>query len=133
GEVLLWSALGKDNAFFAVSLPTLNPAEQTQYRKWKQMASDLQLPFIFELGAQGGLEFRESLGAADRILTTSLAEGFGMVFLEAWLAGRPLVGRDLPEITGDFKEAGLDLQALHPVLQVPAELVDRRHLLDQLS
>ena len=37
---------------------------------------------------------------------TSLAEGFGMVFLESWLAECPLLGRDLPEITRDFVEAG---------------------------
>ena len=48
------------------------------------------------MGAPGGLEFFENLAAADAVATTSLAEGFGMVFLEAWLAGRPLVGRDLP-------------------------------------
>ncbi len=47
-----------------------------------------------------------------------------MVFLEAWLAGRPLVGRDLPEVTTDFVKAGLRLNRLSPRLVVPAEWID---------
>jgi hypothetical protein len=68
------------------------------------------------------------------ILTTSLAEGFGMVFLESWLAGRPLAGRDLPEVTRDFTEVGVRFNWLRPRLSVPVEWVGidvfRRTILD---
>ena len=97
-------------------------------RAWKDLAAELQLPCRFEVGEPERLSFAENLAAADAILTTSLAEGFGMVFLEAWLTGRSLQGRDLPEITADFTSAGLDLSALHPTLDVPADWIDRNRL-----
>jgi len=68
--------------------------------------------------------FADNLAAADAILSTSVAEGFGMVFLESWLAERPLVGRDLPEITRDFVQAGVDLSSLAASVQIPADWVD---------
>jgi hypothetical protein len=65
----------------------------------------------------------QNLAASDLILTTSVAEGFGMVFLESWLAGRALVGRDLPEITSDFTGVGLRFDRLRPHLWVPLDWV----------
>ena len=85
----------------------------------------MRLPCRFEVGAPGALTFMENLAAADAILTTSLAEGFGMVMLESWLAGRPLLGRDLPEITPDFVRRGLRLDWLRPRLLVPMEWIGR--------
>ena len=70
--------------------------------------------------------------AADLLLTTCVAEGFGMVFLEAWLAGRNLVGRDLPEITADFVEAGIQLDSLFARLPVPIDWVGKDNLLESL-
>ncbi len=124
GEALFWSQLaasigGRRNAWFGFTLPPLNPLEQPAYRFWKEAASDLRLPCVFEIGATDGLLFAEVLAAADKLLTTSVAEGFGMVFLESWLAGRPLVGRDLPEITADFRRQGLRLEHLGRSLCVP--------------
>ncbi len=59
------------------------------------------------------------IAKADALITTSVAEGFGLAFLEPWLASKPLVGRNLPEITADFAEHGLDLSALYNCLPVP--------------
>ena len=47
-----------------------------------------------------------------------------MVFLEAWLAGCPLVGRNLPEISADFVDAGMQYDGMYEELRVPLELVD---------
>ncbi|QDU64686.1 hypothetical protein Pan216_55770 [Planctomycetes bacterium Pan216] len=123
GEAILWSALLAGRATVGVSLPTLNPAEVESYRHWRQLVDVLALPFVFETGARSSLRYTDCLAASDAILTTSLAEGFGMVFLESWLAGRRLLGRDLPEITGDFVNAGVDLAALQPSLKIPVSLV----------
>lgn len=125
GEMLLWSAATERRAWFALTLPPLNPVEKPLYEHWKRLAAELQLACAFEIGAADGLEFAESLAAADRFLTTSLAEGFGMAFLETWLAGRPLVGRDLPKITADFARAGLRFPGLVPALYVPIDWVGR--------
>jgi len=125
GELLLWSALSRGAAWMATTLAPLNPAEQPRYQAWKRLARRLDLPCTFEVGRPGGLSFPENLAAADRIITTSLVEGFGMVFLESWLTGRPLVGRDLPEITSDFKDAGIAFPRLRPFLVIPVDWIGR--------
>jgi len=123
GEALLYGKLAPTAAVIGLTLPPLNPAEQAVYATWTELAAELELPIRFELGSPGGLGLAENLAAADLVLTTSVAEGFGMVFLESWLAGRPLTGRDLPEITADFTRAGVRLHGLEPRLNIPLEWV----------
>jgi hypothetical protein len=124
GEALLYGKLAPPGTVVGLTLPPLNPAAIPVYTRWRQLAAEWELPCRFDVGVAGKLSFAESLAAADLILTTSVAEGFGMVFLESWLASRALVGRDLPEITADFKKAGVRLDRLQPQLQVPLEWVD---------
>jgi len=122
GEALLYAAMAPADTFVGLTLAPMNPVERRYYNRWKELAAELNPPVRFELGASsGGLRFTESLAASDLILSTSVAEGFGMVFLESWLAGRPLLGRDLPEITSDFREAGLRFDHLRPRLDVPLD------------
>ncbi|MDH3717626.1 MAG: hypothetical protein OES79_05835 [Planctomycetota bacterium] len=119
GELLLWSALADRQTSFALTLAPLNPVEQPSYGRWKKFAAAHDLPCVFEVGGPAGLAYTENLAAADVIVTTSVAEGFGLVFLESWLAGRPLVGRDLPAITADFVRAGIHFAGLQPQLWIP--------------
>ena len=123
GEALLLSALAPPDTVIGLALAPLNAAALPFYEEWKKLAKELRLPFLFEVGDSGGLGFTENLAAADAIVTTSLAEGFGMAFLESWLAGRPLLGRDLPEITADFAEAGVSFDWLYNRLDVPIDWV----------
>jgi glycosyltransferase involved in cell wall biosynthesis len=119
GETVLWSALADADTHVGVTLAPLNPVEQRSYEMWKGLAGQLKLRCHFEVGTLDGVGFYDNLAAANAILTTSVAEGFGMVFLESWTAGRALVGRDLPEITADFVQAGVDLGLLYSALRVP--------------
>ncbi|MEA1950085.1 MAG: hypothetical protein U9N87_01785, partial [Planctomycetota bacterium] len=121
GEALLYSALAPEGTVVGMTLAPLNPAELPIYTAWKDCSRRLDLPCRFEVGVHDGLTFAENMAAADAIITTSLAEGFGMVFLESWLAGRPLLGRDLPEITADFRRAGIEFDWLAATLKVPLD------------
>ena len=123
GEALLYSALAPAATVVGLALPPLNPAEIPIYTAWKDCARRLELPCRFEVGGPDGLSFEENLAAADAIITTSVAEGFGMVFLESWLAGRPLIGRDLPEISGDFRRAGLRFDWMEASLKIPLDWI----------
>ncbi|MEM6330847.1 MAG: glycosyltransferase family 4 protein [Planctomycetota bacterium] len=132
GEMLLHSALAGGEACYAVTLAPVNPAERASFDRWQSLADTLGLGCRFDVGGAGGVGFPEAVAAADALITTSLAEGFGMVFLEAWLAGKPLVGRNLPEITQDFLAAGIALPDLHDQLRVPMDWLDRPRLRTEL-
>ena len=133
GEALLWSVLGGPAVHVGVTLAPLNPAEQPYYQRWKQVAREMQLQVHFEIGGASGLPLDENLASADLMLTTSVTEGFGMAFLESWLAERALVGRDLPEITTDFAASGLQLDHLYRQLRVPIDLIGRTVFHDMLQ
>ena len=128
GELLLWAAVAPAGRRYATTLGPENPAEQPRYRAWVDLAGELSLPVAFELGAGPGTRFEELVAAAECLVTTSVAEGFGMAFLEPWLLGRPVAGRDLPEVTGEFREAGIELDHLYRRLEVPVAWPGRDRL-----
>lgn len=119
GEALLWSVFAGPKALLALTLPPSNPIERATYQSWRQAAQDLGLHCAFEIGDLPGLTLADNMAAADSIITTSVAEGFGMVFLEPWLAGKPLRGRNLPDITHDFVADGLQFEELYSRLWIP--------------
>jgi len=119
GEFLLWSAAAERGDQFASTRAPRNPKARPVYKRWVRFAGQLDLPVRFDVAAKSRLSFPELLGSAYALATTSVAEGFGLSFLEPWLVDRPLVGRNLPEITGDFASAGLDLSGLYDRLDVP--------------
>ena len=127
GELLLWASLAQD-AQFAVTMAPLNPAQRPIYDGWVAFARAHRLPVEFEVG--GG---SRSLGAllknSDAVITTSLAEGFGLAFVEPALVGRPIVGRDLPEVTDGLAQLGVVMTGLYNRLNVPIEWIggDRFH------
>lgn len=104
-------------AKFAITLAPKNPEVKPIYDAWVAFADELELNVEFDAGAK--CTFEEMVVRADALITTSIAEGFGLAFLEPWLADKPLVGRNLPEITGDFEQHGLDLSTLYNRLSVP--------------
>ncbi|AKJ63507.1 glycosyltransferase family 4 protein [Kiritimatiella glycovorans] len=127
GEFLLWSLLRPERRF-AITLAPRNPRARPVYEDWVRYAADRGLPLEFEAAGPGGEDFPALIERAAALATTSVAEGFGLAFLEPWLAGKPLTGRDLPEITADFKACGIDLSALYDRLAVPAEWIDSAEL-----
>ena len=118
GEAMLWSLLSRENVTYGFTLPPENPATDVIYQSWRRLAQTEELPCRFEIGADGGMRYVESVAAADLLLTTSLVEGFGMVYLESWLSGHMLAGRDLPEITADFVNNGMSYDRIQPHLHV---------------
>lgn len=121
GEALLHGVMAPPNTVVGLTLPPLNPAEKGIYNQWRELARRLELPCRFEVGSPGKLTLNENRAAADLTLTTSVAEGFGMVFLESWLAGSPMIGRNLPEITADFDRNGVHLDSLYQALHTPLQ------------
>jgi hypothetical protein len=84
-ELLLWSALVRDTTF-GLTLAPMNPIERTSYDHWEKLSRELGLSVAFDVGRD--ISLAENYAACDAIVTTSIAEGFGMVFLESYLSGR---------------------------------------------
>ena len=119
GEAILWAALAPAGQGLGCSLAPENPLERPGYDRWVDFAEHWSLPVRFELGVGSKIPFASWITAADRLLTTSVAEGFGLAFLEPWLFEHPVVGRNLPEITGDFAREGVDLSHMYDRLALP--------------
>lgn len=119
GEFLLWAALAEPENLFALTLAPQNPLAKPIYEQWVAFAQSLNLPVKFDFADQWRGDFNSLLTAAHALVSTSVAEGFGLAFLEPWLAGRPLLGRNLPEVTAAIEEAGVNLSALYTRLDIP--------------
>jgi glycosyltransferase involved in cell wall biosynthesis len=119
GEFLLWAMLAPAGTRFATTSGPENPAEWGRYARWKGMAADLRLPVDFEMAGCPGCSFVDLLRQASGVVTTSVAEGFGMAFLEPWLVGTPVCGRNLPEITAGLAQEGIVLPWSYDRLDIP--------------
>ena len=121
GEFLLHSIIAPSRTHFAMTLAPKNPTQQKLYKEWITFARANQLPVSFEVGHQQKYPFPSVVRSSDLLMTTSITEGFGLTYLESWLADRPLCGRDLPEITGDFRSHDIKLDHLYSRLPVPLD------------
>ncbi|HEY8240197.1 MAG TPA: glycosyltransferase [Kiritimatiellia bacterium] len=128
GEFLLWSAVSGPGIRWATTLAPHSEADRTHYEGWMKFAAEHKLPVEFEVGLKRKWSLDDLLREASAIVTTSVAEGFGLAYLEPWLAWRPLYGRNLMGVTMDMTEAGLDLDHLYHALLVPVEWVGRDRL-----
>ncbi|MGB0415756.1 MAG: hypothetical protein ACPGKS_02785 [Coraliomargarita sp.] len=124
GEMLFWAALAETGDVFATTLGTTNQNYIDTYNEWQAFAQAHDLPVRFGVGEQYDWSFPAIMQSASCILSTSIAEGFGLAFLEPWLFGKVIAGRDIPDITADFKAAGIDLNHLYPTLPIPKAWVD---------
>lgn len=128
GELVLWAAVckaqSKDGIEWAVTLPPKNERYLNHYNAWKQFCRKQSLPVVFEAGEHYGLTYAELIEASSCMFTSSMAEGFGMVYLEPWLAGKPLAGRNLTVITRDFSDNGVRFPGLYDTLDIPQRWID---------
>ncbi|MDR9414671.1 MAG: glycosyltransferase family 4 protein [Gracilimonas sp.] len=133
GEFLLWAALAKKKEHFAVTLAPKNEKYRSGYNDWVNFASKHKLPVTFEAGDKLGMTFPELLQRADAFMSTSIAEGFGLIYLESWLAERPLLGRILPDIVADFKNKGIAFPGMYSQLKIPVSWIGEEQLKDRFG
>jgi glycosyltransferase involved in cell wall biosynthesis len=129
GELLLLALIYGDRVDFATSLKPENPEWQTIHDGWESLAKELKLPVTFGIAEGERYSFLDVLGWSDFIVTTSIAEGFGLAFLEPWIIGKPVMGRDLPDITRDFSANGIEMDNLYQRIDLPIEWLDEGELM----
>ncbi|HPA20309.1 MAG TPA: glycosyltransferase [Verrucomicrobiae bacterium] len=127
GELLLWAGLAVRSDHFAVTLAPQNPAQRPIYQAWVEFARATNLPVDFEVGG-GARPLAGLLRESTAAVTTSVTEGFGLAFVEPLLADRPVVGRDIPEITAGLSELGIALPGLYSRLDIPIDWIGTHRL-----
>ncbi|KAF0092932.1 MAG: hypothetical protein E1N59_3330 [Puniceicoccaceae bacterium 5H] len=133
GEFLLLSLLASPGSLFALTLSPDNPEWQPIYERWVSFAQSQHLPVEFAVGEREDFTFAGLIHRADALVTTSVAEGFGLAFLEPYLFGKGVVGRDLPAITQDFKDHDIAFPGLYERIDVPLGMVGEGPLRIQLE
>jgi len=133
GEALLWAAWAAPGEQVLLTAAPEQGPDVARHADWRSFAEELGLPIVFEAQKRFGRSTADFLMTADVCLTTSVAEGFGMAFLEPWLAGSCLAGRDLPAVTADFRHAGVVLDGVYARMDVAAEGVSKLALLEDIE
>ena len=134
GEFCLLSALAPPGTSFALALPPDNPTWHPIYDQWTRAAKQYHLPI--RMGVVGrsspsdnmDSSYASWLSHSTHLVTTSIAEGFGLSFLEPLALGKPLLGRNLPEITSRFVPDDVNLGALYQEILIPRTWVNENHL-----
>lgn len=119
GEYILLAALFSGEAYWLVTQPPKNPKEVVKYNEWKHFCKENNIDVIFEAGLKA--DFETILTGSDACITTSIREGFGMVYLEPWLNHTPVIGRELKYVVQDFKDRGLEFPFLYDAIYVNNE------------
>jgi glycosyltransferase involved in cell wall biosynthesis len=117
GEALFLSLYVPEGRTIAVTQPPTTGQDMDIYLRWKELASELELPVEFETGTETA--FSRVLGSAAAVVTTSIKEGFGFSFLEPWTAGLAVAGRRIGYVCGDFEQAGLRFDAFYDFIGLP--------------
>lgn len=119
GELLLLSRWGNENRYMGLTLKPATPMERRSYDRWKSVAAEVSRRTVFGAGEHPELTFLQNVSAADYIVSTSVAEGFGMAFLEPWLLGRGVIARRLNTVAGDFEDSGVVLSSFYESIPIP--------------
>ncbi|MCX8494844.1 MAG: HAD family hydrolase [Akkermansiaceae bacterium] len=139
GELVLLAALAPLGTRIAISRAPLDPTARSIHDDWKKTAGNLGLPIEFDvvdrLAPRVGTRsnFETWIHHATHLTTTSVSEGFGLTYLEAAAANKPLIGRSLLHLTTDHAAHGIHAGHLYERTLIPSDWVDSNLLRDQLT
>ena len=122
GEAILLQLCAFPTNPLTITLPPTSASDLPGYEMWRRYVADHRLAVTFEAGLKS--DFHRMVAGSRYLLTTSINEGFGFSFLEAWTAGKALWGRMLPDICDDFASSGVELGHLYTQFRVPLEWFD---------
>jgi FMN phosphatase YigB (HAD superfamily) len=133
GELVLLSVLSPVATRFAISRAPRDPADRRIHDRWKLFAREFARRIEFEvadrLAPDEGetSDFNAWLRHATHIAGTSVAEGFGLPFLESAAWRKPFIGRRLAHLEHELPHA-----RLYDRLLIPADWIARSVLTDHL-
>ncbi len=126
-EALLLTRWLRPEAFLVITGGP-SSADETPYARALAQAARRH-KWRFFLGALAGKEegqpsVAELLAASEAVLLTSIQEGFGLPYLEAAAARRPLIARRLPNIAPDLHTFGFRFPQQYDEILVSPDLFD---------
>lgn len=129
-EALLLTRWLRPEACLITTGGVTSPDEHAYYDRLEKCARDnhwrVRLALL-EKGdgrSSGGPSIHELLAASEAVLLTSLQEGFGLAYLEAAAAQRPLIARKLDNIMPDLAKFGLRFPQSYDQILVHPSLFD---------
>jgi hypothetical protein len=137
GEILLLATIAPHGTRFAISKAPLDPAALLIHQSWENLAQSSQLPVLFNVSDRipptptAPCDFQSWANHSTHWITTSIAEGFGMAYLESASHHRPIIGRNLPHITNSLPPSIQN--HLYDRLLIPADWINPQTLLDHLE
>jgi glycosyltransferase involved in cell wall biosynthesis len=103
-------------------------ADETAYAGALKVAAQThRWPICLGVLSQAGPDapsVAELLASSEVVLLTSLQEGFGLPYLEAAAAGRPLMARAVPNVAPDLEQFGFALPYLYREVMIHPDLFD---------
>jgi glycosyltransferase involved in cell wall biosynthesis len=117
GEFILLAVLFRSQASWLITQAPRNPAEKPEYERWKKFCLDHSVALVFEAGDV--IDIQDLMPVSDYCITTSMMEGFGLAYLEPWLEGIPVIGRNIEYCTLDLKRNGIRFPLLYDRFIVP--------------
>jgi len=117
GEAILVHCCRHSQRLLLITLPPTSASDMPAYDLWRRLVDQQGLNVVFEAGLKS--DFKRLTSQCDYVLTTSITEGFGFAFLEAWTGYKLLSGRLLPDICRDFLNHGIQLNHLYRRLMIP--------------
>ena len=102
-EALLLCLLLEADANLLITLPGISQAERPYSEVVRGLFTKRICPGLWGIGSeldQSQLSFEDLVTASDAILSTSVQEGFGYLFINSLLWSRPLIARKLDTIEG---------------------------------
>ncbi|MCM2372458.1 glycosyltransferase family protein [Aporhodopirellula aestuarii] len=121
GEFVLLCQLLPKGYVGALTLKPDTELESESYERWHTLAKTYVPDIIFDAAHDERITYADNLSACHCVLSTSVAEGFGMAFLEPWLASRKVVARNLPSVTSDFSAEGVHQPDLYDGVWIPGD------------
>lgn len=126
GEFILLAGLLQKEANWIVTQPPKNPVEVELYTQWKEFCTNNNINISWEAGTK--VDFEKLIRISDFCISTSIQEGFGMVFMEPWLLETPVIGRNIEMVTSDMIQLGMEFPLLYNEL-----LIDEKSQLHDLT
>jgi glycosyltransferase involved in cell wall biosynthesis len=138
GELILLTQLAPKGTRAAITLAPENPQSLAIHERWKSFCGVNQVPVEFAVvdriapTTNSDASFESWISHATHIVTCSISEGFGLVFLESLAYHKPLIGRKLPHIFHDLAKHGIHHGKLYEKILIPADWIPheslKRHL-----